>query len=111
MTAVAFVLMFFSHSLTVFVIASIILALFNSISQTLLPTILSQEADEKSQGSIMGLNASYQSIGMIIGPILGGAVATIAIPWTFLVGSALVVVCFFLSFRVMRPGVKKESAF
>jgi len=110
-TAVSFVIMFFSHSLVVFVIGAVVLALFNSITQTLLPTILSQEADEKSQGSIMGLNASYQSIGMIIGPILGGVVATIAIPWTFLVGSALVVVCFFLSFRVMRPGIKKESAF
>lgn len=111
LTAVSFVLMFFSHTLFVFVIASIILALFNSIAQTLLPTILSQEADEKSQGSIMGLNASYQSIGMIIGPILGGIVATVAIPWTFIVGAALVLVCYLLSFRVLQEGIRKESAF
>lgn len=110
-TALSFVMMFFSHSLTFFVIASIVLAIFNSVAETLLPTILSQEADEKSQGSIMGLNASYQSIGMIVGPILGGVVATISIPWTFLVGGILVIVCFFLSFRVMRPGIQKESAF
>lgn len=111
LTAGSFVLMFFSHSLGVFVIASLILALFNSIAQTLIPTILSQEADEKSQGSIMGLNASYQSIGMIVGPILGGVVATVAIPWTFMVGAALVIVCYALSFRVLREGVRKESAF
>ena len=110
-TAASFVIMFFSHSLFVFVIAAVILALFNSIVQTLLPTILSRETDEKSQGSIMGLNSSYQSLGMIFGPLLGGVVATIAIPWTFLVGGALVAVCFFLSFGVMRPGVKEESAF
>ncbi len=110
-TALSFVIMFLSHSLLVFVIASLILGVFNSIVQTLLPTILSQEADAKSQGSIMGLNASYQSIGMIFGPILGGFVATIAIPWTFLVGAGLIVVCFFLSFRVLRPGIRKESAF
>lgn len=110
-TAVSFVLMFFSHALPLFVLASIILSVCNSVSQTLLPTILSQEADQKSQGSIMGLNASYQSIGMIIGPIVGGFIATISIPLTFLAGAALVVVCWILSFQVMKPGVKKEAAF
>jgi MFS family permease len=110
-TAFAFVLMFFSHSLPLFIVASIVLAIANSVSQTLIPTILSQETDEKSQGTIMGLNSSYQSIGMIVGPILGGVVATIAIPWTFMTGALLVLVCYYLSFKVLRPGVKKESVF
>jgi len=109
--AIAFVIMFFARSLYVFIPAMIILSLVNSIVQTLIPTILSQETDPKSQGSIMGLNASYQSIGMIIGPILGGLVATIAVPLPFLVGSFLVILCFFLSFRILRPGIKRESAF
>jgi MFS family permease len=111
LTAVSFVLMAISGNLILFVLGSIILALFNSVVQTLLPTILSQEADEKSQGSIMGLNTSYQSIGMIIGPILGGIVATVAIPLPFFVGSVLVLVCYFLSFKILRPGTHKESAF
>jgi len=110
-TAFSFLIMFFSRSLPIFIFASIILALFNSIVQTLIPTILSQETDAKSQGTIMGLNASYQSIGMIFGPLVGGLVATILIPLPFLVGSILVLLCFFLSFRVMRPGIKRESAF
>ncbi len=110
-TAISFLIMFLSRSIIVFVIASIILAVFNSIVQTLIPTILSQEADAKSQGTIMGLNSSYQSIGMIFGPILGGVAATISVPFPFLVGSALIVVCFFLSLRVLRPGLRKESAF
>ncbi len=102
-TAISFVIMFLSRSIAMFVIASIILAIFNSIVQTLFPTILSQEADAKSQGTIMGLNSSYQSIGMIFGPLIGGAVATIAIPYPFLLGSILVFVCFWLSFKVLRP--------
>ena len=110
-TAFSFLIMFISKSIVVFVIASIILGVFNSIAQTLLPTILSQEADAKSQGSIMGLNASYQSIGMIVGPLLGGVVASIAIPLPFLVGSILIMVCFYLSFKILKPGVRKESAF
>jgi MFS family permease len=110
-TAISFLIMYVSRSIPIFVIASVILALFNSIVQTLIPTILSQEADAKSQGTIMGLNASYQSIGMIFGPIVGGLVATIAVPLPFLVGSALVLLCLVFSFQVLRPGIKKESAF
>ena len=109
-TAISFMIMFFSHSLPIFIVASIILALSNSTVQTLIPTILSQEADEKSQGSIMGLNASYQSIGMIFGPILGGMVATIAIPLPFIVGSILVFICFLL-FPSPSSRYKKQSAF
>lgn len=102
MVALSFVIMFFSSNLPVFVMGMIILALANSISQTLIPTILSQSADEKSQGSVMGLNASYQSIGMIFGPLLGGFVATAAVVFPFLVGSLLVLLCYFLSFRVFH---------
>ncbi|MEK7605813.1 MAG: MFS transporter [Patescibacteria group bacterium] len=111
LTAVSFLIMFFSKTLGIFIAGSLILGLFNSIVQTLIPTILSQETDAKSQGSIMGLNASYQSIGMIFGPILGGVVATISIPSPFLVGAILIMVCYWLSFKVLRPGVAKESAF
>ncbi|MBI3981110.1 MFS transporter [Candidatus Microgenomates bacterium] len=111
LTSVSFMIMYFSRTLSLFILASLIIGIFNSISQTLIPAILSQEADAKSQGSIMGLNASYQSIGMIVGPLLGGAVATIAIPLPFVVGAVLILACFFLSFQVLRPGVKKETAF
>jgi MFS family permease len=110
-TALSFLLMFVTRTLPLFIAASIVLGIANSVAQTLIPTILSQETDEKSQGTIMGLNSSYQSIGMIVGPILGGAVATIAIPFPFLVGAGLIFACFFLSFRVLRPGIKKEAAF
>ena len=111
LTSIVFFVMFLANSLYFFVGVSLILGFVNSVAQTLIPTILSQEADAKSQGSIMGLSASYQSIGMIIGPILGGVIATIAIPLPFLVGSVLVLFCFFLSFQVMRKGIHRESAF
>jgi MFS family permease len=110
-TALSFVIMFFSRSLPVFVVASVILGLFNSTVQTLIPTILSQETDAKSQGTVMGLNASYQSIGMIFGPIVGGAIAELSVPSPFMMGAFFVMICFFLSFHVLKPGIKKESAF
>lgn len=102
-TAFAFVLMGFSPNLPVFAVAMIILALFNSVVQTLIPTILSQEAPASEQGSIMGLNASYQSLGMIFGPIAGGLLATLSVPVPFVVGAGLVMICFVFAFRLKRP--------
>lgn len=110
-TAISFLLMAVSGTIWFFVLASIILGMANSVSQTLIPSILSQEVDQKSQGTMMGLNSSYQSIGMIIGPILGGAVAAMSARFPFVVGAVLIMICFSLSFRLLRPGVHKESAF
>jgi MFS family permease len=110
-TSLALLMMFFAKTLTIFILASIILALFNSVVQTLIPTILSQEADAKSQGSILGLNSSYQSIGMVAGPIIGGLIATLAIPLTFLAGSILVLVCWGLSMQIQHREIQAESAF
>ncbi len=110
-TALSLIIMFFSRNLILFVLGSLLLGFFNSFVQTLIPTILSQEADAKSQGSVMGLNASYQSVGMIIGPIVGGLLATIFIPLPFLLGGILILFCYLLSLGVLRPGLQKDSAF
>lgn len=107
----AFFLMFLSRNVAFFIIASMILSLGNSIVQPLIQTILSRETDEKSQGTVMGINASYMSIGQIFGPIVGGLVATLFIPSVFLVGIGFAGICFALSFTVMRRGIHKEHAF
>ncbi len=109
--ALTFVAMFLARTLALFLVPVIFMALTNSVVQTLFPTILSQEADPKSQGSIMGLNASYQSIGMIIGPFLGGAVATISATMPFLVGAVLIGVCYVLSRKILVKRLEPESAF
>lgn len=109
--AIIFITFFFIRNPIIFAIASIIWGFANSLVNPLIQTILSRETDEKSQGTILGLNASYMSIGMILGPIIGGILATISIPSPFLAGSAFSLVCFFLAFHVLKKGVKKESAF
>lgn len=106
-----FLAIFFIRSLLPFVIASIFLGLSNSIIQPLISTILSKETDEKSQGSILGLSASYMSIGQILGPVIGGIIATVAIPFPFLAASIFSLLAFFLTFHVLKKVVKKESAF
>ncbi len=111
LVALGFLMMFLSHSLWFFVIACVLVGLFNAIINPLTQTVLSRETDEKSQGSMQGLNASYMSIGQILGPIVGGALATLATPLPFLAGSVCIIMCLFLSFSVMRPGIHKETAF
>jgi MFS family permease len=109
--SLAFLGIFLTDSLIPFVIVSIVLGLANSSVQPLIQTILSRETDEKSQGSMLGLNASYMSIGQIVGPVLGGVFASIAVEYPFLVASILAFVCFLLSLRIAISPVHKESAF
>ncbi len=109
--AFSFLLMFLTGSYAMFIVASIVLSFSNSSINPLTQTILSAETDARSQGSMMGLQASYMSIGQIAGPIAGGALATVAIRYPFLGGMLMMLVCYLLSFSVLKPGVKKEDAF
>jgi len=109
--ALGFLVMFTFRSFTMFVVSMVIISIPNSMIGPLINTILSRETDERSQGTILGLNSSYMSIGQIFGPILGGAIATYSTMLPFLASAAIILSCFFLSFRIMNPTVPKETAF
>ncbi len=111
LTIFAYTGMFFARDLTFLIVATILFALGNSFINPLIQTILSKETDEKSQGTIMGLNASYISIGTIFGPIIGGVLASYSIPSPFLFGSLVCLICFVLSFKVLKRGIPRQSAF
>ncbi len=106
-----FVAIFFVKSFIPFVVAMMVMGLANSALGPLIQTILSQETDAKSQGTIQGINTSYISIGQIVGPILGGVLATRGIPIPFLAAAVLMDVVFAASFKILQPGYHKESAF
>lgn len=110
MAAISFFLIFFTRGLVFFILVTIINGIANSFVQPLLQTILSKETDVKSQGSILGLAQSYMSIGTILGPIIGGLIASIYLPLPFLIGAAIIMVCFFLSFNILK-GHGREHAF
>ncbi len=107
---VVFTALFFASWLPVFIAFCMLLSLGNGIVNPLIQTILSRETDAKSQGSILGLQASYMSIGQIVGPILGGAIALYSVPAPFLVASAFCIASYFLS-RNIQLTAHKESAF
>jgi len=102
---------FLTRNVNIFLIVITISGLSNSFVGPLIQTLLSKETDEKSQGSIQGLNASYISVGNILGPIIAGLIATFYLPLPFLVSGLVILSCFFLSFKVMKKGVPKEHAF
>lgn len=84
----------------IFIVSSILLSIGNSFVSPMIQTLLSREVDDTMQGSIQGLNASYVSIGMILGPVIGGLVATLYIPAPFLLGAGFVVVCLYLGKKI-----------
>ncbi len=98
----AFVLIgfFLSRSLVVMMIVTMFHALANSFVNPLVGALLSKEVDEHSQGTIQGVNASYMSIGLILGPIIGGTLATITAPLPFLAGAFVVFGCVALAQQI-----------
>lgn len=109
--ACAFFASFFTTTYTPFLIAMMVMASANGLVQPLVSTILSRETDAKSQGTVLGLNASYMSIGQIAGPIIGGVIATIGIGYPFLAASGVVLLCLGLTRWILRPGVRAETTF
>lgn len=97
-----FTAFYFTHSYVTIIVISILHALVNGFVNPIVQSLLSKEVDAHSQGSIMGLNTSYMSIGMILGPIVGGLLATIRIPLPFLLGAVLAATCFYVSLHVLR---------
>ncbi len=116
--ALSFFGMSISQNSLQFIIANMALALSNSLVGPLTLSILSRETDEKSQGTMQGLNSSYMSIGTIFGPIIGGYMVSViptvamfkSVAFPFLGSSVLVFICLWLSFNVLKTQ-HKESAF
>ena len=106
MTTITLFAFFFSRDVTTFIIIGIVNGMSASFAMPLLSTILSRETDAKSQGTIQGISASYQSVGFIFGPIIAGAVATIAVPYPFLTSAAFCAACVLLSFNMFKPHMK-----
>lgn len=108
---ISFLGLFLVRSIAMFILVSIFHSFANAFVGPVIQAILSKETDEKSQGSILGLNSSYVSLGMIFGPIIGGILATLAIPLPFLAGCIVVLSCIFLSAKIPQKFIHKESAF
>jgi MFS family permease len=95
-----FLALFMSLTLTQLILACVLMGLANSVVQTLIQTVLSMETPPDRQGEILGINASYMSIGQIFGPLAAGLVAAVAIKYAFLSGAAIILICFFVARKI-----------
>ena len=100
---------FFVRTEAAFMVISIINALANAFIGPMLQTILSKEADNASQGQILGLNASYMSLGMIFGPIIGGVLTTVSIPLPFLAAGGILLLCVILSSILLKKPLSPQA--
>lgn len=82
-----------ADSITFFVACVLTYGLVGAPVGPLIQSLLSKEVDSSSQGSILGLNSSYISIGTIFGPILGGVLVASGLHVPFLGASVLCGVC------------------
>ncbi len=99
----------FTRTLPPFLTVAMVNSFANAFVGPMIQTLLSKEADQKSQGSILGINSSYMSIGMILGPVFGGILATISLPLPFFVASAVIFLGFLISLSVLRKPVSERA--
>ena len=70
---------------------------------TILPSFLSKRTPANEQGGMLGIAQSVGSIARIPGPLVGGVVAQFAgLNVAFFISATLVLVCFFLGFKLFR---------
>jgi len=106
----SFIGMYVSRDIASFIVISIVFGIGNSFFLPVVQSLLSKEVDAKSQGTILGLNSSYISLGTIIGPILGGFIATFGIPLPFILGAILSCICFVLVYTKIKSSYHHEES-
>ncbi len=89
------ILFSFAFSLPLFVFILLLYMWIPPVSP-FITALLSRHTNDEDQGTIMGINQSYTSIGQIIGPMLAGAISTRHAFATFLISSVLLGTCVFI---------------
>ncbi len=88
-------------------------AVFNGLSMANLTALVSRSADARSQGEILGISASVQSLATAIPPILSGYIAASLAPHSPIIVSAIVIglagVMFIAFYRAPRVVTTEHS--
>lgn len=81
--SLAFILMPVIPNIVYFVGVSIVFSLFNSLVQPMVTTLISLNAKPETQGTALGLNASYLNVSNAFGPVIAGLLVTQSNPATY----------------------------
>jgi predicted MFS family arabinose efflux permease len=81
--SLSFILMPVIPDIHYFLTVSILFALFNSLVQPMISTLISLNTSPEEQGKMSGLNASYLSVANGVGPIIAGLMVDQNHPLTY----------------------------
>ncbi len=81
--SLSFVLMPVIPDIHYFLAVSVIFAIFNSLVQPMISTLISLNTSPEEQGKMSGLNASYLSVANGIGPVIAGLMVDQKHPLTY----------------------------
>lgn len=80
--------------------AGVVLGGVSAFIRPALNTLISRRAPHNQQGSVLGVTNSYYSLGMVFGPVTGGALFDhMGIIWPFLSTGIIHAVCFITTLR------------
>ncbi|MBD2104477.1 MFS transporter [Leptolyngbya sp. FACHB-261] len=83
MRSLSFILMPVIPNIAYFVAVSIMFSVFNALVQPMITTLISLNAKPETQGTALGLNASYLNVSNAFGPVIAGALVNQANPSTY----------------------------
>jgi len=107
-SAVGFCLILLVHNFTTAAIYLTIFGLGNGVIRPSVSSLLTKTSTA-GHGSSTGLLSSFDSLGRIIGPPLGGWLFSMAVGLPYISGAIITIVAFLL-FVVFRPKVIKAKA-
>lgn len=93
LAGIGFVFLSQAISVPLFLLAIFFYGFVGAPVGPLIQSLLSKEVDASSQGSILGLNVSYISVGTIIGPIVGGSLSVSGLQMPFVASASLCLIC------------------
>jgi DHA1 family tetracycline resistance protein-like MFS transporter len=92
-------LMMSVHTLWLFLIGSLVLAIAQSTLRVVVTSRAAGTADPKMKGEIIGVLTSLFAAAMVVGPVLGGVLFEVYSSLPFLAGFIFMIVAFFVSHR------------
>lgn len=90
----------FANGLILFAICMCVYGLFNGLRNPMLNAIISDRTEQSEQGTTLGINQSYASIGQILGPLSAGLIAGFSVHYIFFLSAVLIFAGFLFTFRL-----------
>lgn len=109
LSSLALAYAFTAHTFLPFFIAILGYGTFNSLRDPMLNALISENTPATEQGSIMGINQSYISIGQIVGPLIAGMISLYSINYIFLASAGFIVIAFILTSWLSASKIRREA--